>query len=287
MYKLFSSNFKVNRTETLTMPYCQTRDVRLYYETHGRGPELLFISGLNGGTWSWYAQTPFFKEHYRTITLDNRGAGRSDMPPGPYRMEQFAADALCLLDYLQVDRALVVGASMGGMIAQALTLAAPARLAALVLVCTHCGPPERTPPAPGVLQGIARNQGLTQAEIVEKDLPFMFSVRFLASQTDAVEAYRRAQLSAPFQPEFAFQAQLAAIQGFSCCPRLRGITRPALVVTGTDDVIVPPANARLLMELLPDAELAEFPGAGHAVNIEYPREFNALVHHFLRSCLAP
>ena len=264
------------------MPYCQTRDVSLYYETQGRGPDLLFISGLNGGTWSWYPQIPYFQEYYRIITLDNRGAGRSGMPPGPYRMEQFATDVLGLLDHLRVDRALVVGASMGGMIAQALALTAPARLAALVLVCTHCGPPERTPPAPGVLQAISQNQGLTQAEIVEKDLPFMFSAGFLAGHPEALEAYRRAQLSAPFQPEFAFQAQLAAIQGFSCCARLMEITHPVLLVTGSEDVIVPPANARLLLDLLPDAELAEFPGAGHAVNVECQEEFNSLVHHFLQ-----
>jgi 3-oxoadipate enol-lactonase len=267
------------------MPFCQCPDVRLYYEVQGRGPDLLFISGLNGGAWSWYAQVPFFQERYRTIVFDNRGAGRSDLPPGPYRMEQFAADALCLLDHLGVQQALVVGASMGGMIAQTLALAAPERVRGLVLACTHCGPPERTPPAPGVLEGISQIQGLTQAQIIEKDLPFMFSHGFLAGQPDAVEAYRRVQLSAPFQPEFAFQAQLAAIQGFSCCRELRDLTVPTLVITGTADVIVPPANGRLLADLLPHAELVEIPGAGHAVNIECPEEFNTSVQQFLQKHL--
>jgi len=267
------------------MPYCQTQKVRLYYEVAGQGPELLFISGLNGGTWSWYAQVPFFSRHYRTVVFDNRGAGRSEVPPGPYRMEELAADALGLLDHLRVNQALVVGASMGGMIAQALALLAPERLRALVLVCTHCGGPERLPPAPGVLETLSRIEGLTQAEIIEKDLPFMFSADFMATQPEALEEYRRVQLSAPFQPEFAFRAQLAAIQSFSCCARLRQVNLPALVVTGTGDVIVPPANARLLTELLPRAQLAEFPGAGHAVNVECREEFNARVHQFLRSTL--
>jgi 3-oxoadipate enol-lactonase len=267
------------------MPYCQTCDVRLYYEIQGRGPDLLFISGLNGGAWSWYAQIPFFQEHYRTITLDNRGAGRSDLPPGPYRMADFAADALGLLDYLQIDQACVIGVSLGGMIAQELALTAPTRLTALVLVATHCGPPERTPPAPGVLQGISQNQGLTQAQIVEKDLPFMFSARFLESRSEALDAYRQAQLSAPFQPEFAFQAQLAAIQSFSRCRDLRELSLPTLVVTGAEDIIVPPANGRLLLDLLPHARLEELPGAGHALNVECADEFNPLVHRFLTQFL--
>ncbi len=264
------------------MPYCQCQDVRLYYEVHGSGPDLLFISGLGGGAWSWFAQVPFFQQYYRTITFDNRGAGRSDKPPGPYRMEQFAADALCLLDHLGVGRAFVVGVSMGGMITQQLALTAPERLRALVIVCTHCGPPERTPPAPGVLQALTQNQGLTQAQIVDKDLPFLFSARFLESQPEALEAYRQAQLSPPPQPDFAFQAQLAAIQAFSCCPRLPQVALPTLVVNGTGDVVVPPANARLLARLLPNAELAEIPEAGHAVTVECAAEFNALVHAFLQ-----
>jgi pimeloyl-ACP methyl ester carboxylesterase len=267
------------------MPFCQCPDVRLYYEVQGRGPDLLFISGLNGGTWSWYPQVPFFQEHYRTIVFDNRGAGRSDLPPGPYRMEQFAADARCLLDHLGVGQALVVGTSMGGMIAQALALTAPERVRALVLAGTHCGPPERTPPAPGVLQKISQIQGLTQAQIIEKDLPFMFSPGFLAGQPGAVEAYRRVQLSAPFQPEFAFYAQLAAIQGFSCCRQLPDLAVPTLVITGTADVIVPPANGRLLAGLLPQAELVEIAGAGHAVNVECAEEFNDSVRRFLQKHL--
>ncbi len=264
------------------MPYCQRGEVRLYYEIQGRGPDLLFISGLAGGTWSWFAQIPFFQEHYRIITLDNRGAGRSDLPPGPYRMADFAADALCLIDHLKVERAFVVGISMGGMIAQELALLAPDRLTALVLAVTHCGAPERLPPAPGVIEVIAANQGLSQAEIVEKDLPFHFSREFLERQPEILNAYRAAQLSPPPQPSPAFQAQLAAIQSFSRGRDLPGLEVPTLVLTGTADVIVPPANARLLASLLPRAELAELAGAGHAVQVECAEEFNAVVHKFLQ-----
>jgi 3-oxoadipate enol-lactonase len=268
------------------MPYAQGRDVRLYYEVQGQGPDLLLISGLNGGVWSWHAQVPFFQGRYRTITFDNRGAGRSEKPPGPYYMADFAADALGLLEHLGVEQALVLGASMGGMIAQELALTAPARLCALALACTHCGAPERTPPAPGVLEAITRNQGLTQAEIIDKDLPYHFSAGFLNTQPEAVAAYRRAQLSAPLQPEFAFQAQLAAIATFSRCRDLPRLALPVLVVTGTEDVIVPPENARLLSGLLPDAEVAEFPGAGHAVNVEAAAQFNNLVHRFFSANLS-
>lgn len=267
------------------MPYCQSRDVRLYYEVQGQAPELLLLGGLGGGAWSWFAQVPFFRTFYRTITLDNRGGGRSDLPPGPYRMADLAGDALALLDHLRVERTFVVGVSMGGMIAQELALLAPHRVAALVLACTHCGAPARTPPAPGVVEVLAANQGLSQAEIIDKDLPYHFSRAFLERQPEILAAFRAVQVSAPPQPYPAFLAQLAAIQAFSRCREVGKINLPTLVVTGTEDVIVPPANARLLASLLPRAELTELPGAGHAVHVERAEEFNALVHEFLQKNL--
>jgi 3-oxoadipate enol-lactonase len=91
--------------------------VSLHFEQEGNGFPLLLISGLSGGCWSWYGQVPYFARHYRTLTFDNRGAGRSSIPQGPYAMRQFAADALCLLDHLGIERTLVMGLSMGGMIA--------------------------------------------------------------------------------------------------------------------------------------------------------------------------
>jgi pimeloyl-ACP methyl ester carboxylesterase len=197
-------------------------------------------------------------------------------------MSDFAADALCLLDHLKIDQALVIGASMGGMIAQELALMAPARLTALVLACTHCGAPERIPPAPGVIEALAANQGLSQAEIMDKDLPYHFSREFLERQPEILAAYRQAQLIPPPQPYPAFLAQLAAIQSFSRCRDLRELTLPTLIVTGAEDVIVPPANARLLASLLPQAESVELAGAGHAVHVERANEFNALVHRFLQ-----
>jgi pimeloyl-ACP methyl ester carboxylesterase len=268
------------------MPYCPNREVRLYYEVRGRGPSLLLISGLGGGAWSWFAQVPFFQDFYRTIAFDHRGAGRSDMPPGPYRMADFAADALGLLDHLRVERASVAGVSLGGMVAQELALLAPDRVAALILGCTHCGAPERIPPGPGVIEVLAANEGLSPAEIIDKDLPYHFSREFLERQPEILAAYRQTQISAPPQPYWAFQAQLAAIPGFSRCGDLRSLALPALVVTGSEDVIVPPANARLLASLLPRAELAILPGAGHAVHVERADEFNALVHEFLQRTLS-
>jgi 3-oxoadipate enol-lactonase len=264
------------------MPFCQSSELMLYYEVHGEGLPLLLISGLGGGTWSWYAQVPYFERFYRTIIADNRGAGRSSMPPGPYRMEEFAADLLGLLDHLQVEQTLVMGLSMGGMIAQELALLAPQRVRALVLGCTHCGGTERIGPAPDVLARFADNRGLTQEQIVDKNIDFFFSHGCRETRPDLVAAYRAVQVAAPAQPEPGFIAQLEAIRTFAACSRLARITAPTLVVAGAEDVLVPAQNARLLVKRIPHAQLVEIPGAGHALHGECGQQLNALAHEFLR-----
>ena len=262
------------------MPMLQTASVQLYYEVHGTGPNLLFVSGLGGGTWSWYGQVPFFRDRYRTIVFDNRGAGRSSMPSGPYGMEDFAADTLALLDHLDVDRCFMVGLSMGGMIAQETALAAPHRFAAMVLGCTHCGGARKIPPSPDVIARFVDNTGLSPEAIVTKNLPFFFSRNAFVQKREAVEEYKRVQIGVPLQPEHAFSAQLAAIQSFDAADRLHTLPVPTLVITGTEDVLVPPANAHVLAELLPDAALVELEGAGHAIHADCRDTLNELIHEF-------
>lgn len=267
------------------MPFCRCETVRIYFEVHGEGMPLLLISGLSGGVSSWYGQVPFFAERYRTIVFDNRGAGRSDMPPGPYTMRQLAEDALCVLDHLAVERALVMGLSMGGMIAQELALLAPSRIMALALGCTHHGGERRIGPSREVMATLLNNEGLIQEQIVEKNLPIFLSRKFLEEHPGEVDAYRRAQLSTELQPEFAFQAQLAAIVGFDSRDRLGSLDVPTLIITGTEDLLVPRENAHLLAAAIPGAELVEIPGAGHALHAECRDRLNELVHRFFQRVL--
>lgn len=264
------------------MPFTRCVGIDLYYETTGGGSPLLLISGLSGGSWSWYEQAPFFERHHLTVTFDNRGAGRSSMPVGPYSMQQFAADALCLLDHLCIDKAFILGISMGGMIAQELMLLAPARIQAAVLGCTHCGGDLRIPPSQEVLDDFMNNEGLSHEQIVDKNLPFFFSETCRRQHPGVVNAYRNVQLATPLQPEHAFMSQLQAIQTFGCCDRLHRVRIPTLIIAGTEDVLVPVANAHILAERIPQAELVEIPGAGHAIHAECRDRLNELSLDFFR-----
>jgi 3-oxoadipate enol-lactonase len=264
------------------MPIITHGDLDLYHEVHGEGPALLLISGLSGGAWSWYGQVPYFKKHYFTITFDNRGAGRSSIPPGPYLMSQFAADALRALDHLKIDRAFVLALSMGGMIALELALLAPDRVRALVLGCTHCGGSSRIPPSRETMEILMNNEGLTQEQMVEKNLPLFLSEKCRHEAPEAVEDYRAAQLSAPVQSDDAFRAQLSAIMTFDRCEDLARISIPALIVTGSEDILVPPENAFRLGKRLRGSEVVVIQGAGHALHAECRDRLNELAHDFFR-----
>ncbi len=102
------------------MPFHRVNGIELYFEQEGSGEPLVFVPGLGGATPLWSLQTAHFKTTYRCLAFDNRGAGRSDKPPGPYAMDLFASDLHELLDHLSIHEPInLVGASMGGIIAQA------------------------------------------------------------------------------------------------------------------------------------------------------------------------
>src|SRR6185503_21063399 len=122
------------------MAYTTASDgARLHWESHGSGDPVLLIMGLGSNAYGWHRTIPWLAERYETITFDNRGTGRSDVPDGPYAIAQLAADAAAVLDAAGHASAHVVGASLGGMIAQRFALSFPERVRSLVLVCTTPG----------------------------------------------------------------------------------------------------------------------------------------------------
>jgi pimeloyl-ACP methyl ester carboxylesterase len=122
------------------MPIVRSGDADIAYETAGHGDPLLMIMGFLADSRMWVLQTPVFSEHFTCITFDNRGVGMSSSPPGPYTTEQMAADAIAVLDDAGIDRAHVLGISMGGAIAQHVALKAPERIRSLTLAATWCHP---------------------------------------------------------------------------------------------------------------------------------------------------
>lgn len=266
------------------MPYIQVDDTRIWYETFGRGEPLLLIMGLGGTVQSWGLQIPELAEQYQLICLDNRGAGRSDKPPGPYTIEAMADDTLAVLDALGITAAHVLGVSMGGLIAQALYHAQPARVRSLILGCTGAGPndPDYVPPAPHVWETLLLDRDSESLEFIfEAMIPIFYHPSYRARMPGLLARLLQLQDTLP-QPPHAYSAQICACRTHvPNSPRLHNIQVPTLVLHGDDDEIWPLANASRLAERIPGAELEVIPDSGHMFMIERPHEFNQAVLDFL------
>jgi pimeloyl-ACP methyl ester carboxylesterase len=257
--------------------------VDLYWEAWGSGPALVLVEGLGVATWTWDRQLPDFSRHFRTIVYDNRGVGRSSKPEGPYTIAMMADDLAALLDALGVARAHVLGASMGGMIAQEFALRHPDRVDRLVLVATTAGGRAHVPMSPETLARFLA-PAAPGREGVRERLRLAFTDAFLA--TDYAERMIGFRLADP-QPAHAFRAQAAAGAGFDRSATIAQIAAPTLVAAATEDLLVPIANARLLHERIPDSRLIEYEGLGHQFFIEAADRFNRDVIEFLRQPRQP
>ena len=268
--------------------------IEMYYEEHGSGDPLLLIMGLAADSTAWLFQIPDFAKHYRTIAFDNRGVGRSSKPPGPYTIHQMADDAAALLDFLRIDRAHVLGISMGGMIAQELALRHPERVRGLVLGCTYPEPDadvERQREfSIAQFGGKISAAGEMQIDVTAIDplnffqhlLPAVFNQEFIDRELPKLMQVFAGAMQYGFSME-AILGQVAAVMSHQATDRLHQIKAPTLVITGDADRLVPPANSDILAKNIPGARLVKIPGGSHGFNFETPDIFNRAVLDFLAS----
>lgn len=245
--------------------------MRIAWERHGTGPPLLLIHGLGYARWGWEPVVEPLARRFDVILFDNRGIGESDAPPGPYTVASMAKDAVQVLDEAGVDRAHILGTSLGGMVAQELALAWPERVDRLVLACTTPGGPKAFPmPQRTVDLMLAR---ATMREYVENALEPDPRPEIV----DRILEHRE-RTAQPFEP---WAAQAAAGAGFDAHDRLGSLAAPTLVQHGDGDVVVDPRNAGLLAEAIPDARVSIYPGAGHLFMWQDPERFVRELEEFL------
>jgi len=254
--------------------------VRVAWERHGNGEPLLLIHGLGYGRWGWKPVLPSLAGRFDVVLFDNRGIGESDAPPGPYTAAEMAADAIQVLDEAEVERAHVVGTSLGGMVAQELALAYPERVDRLVLACTTPGGPKAYPMPQVTVDLMTSAATLEPTVALRRFVENALAPGTVAAHPELVEQIMQHRLATAQDPG-AWGAQAAAGATFDAHDRLGALDAPALVQHGDEDVVVDPRNADLLVAALPDARLERFPGTGHLFFWEQPDRFVASVASFL------
>ncbi len=263
------------------MSYVRTDDgCRIHYRVTGRSsaPPLLLIQGLGMDKHGWDLQRLVFSLRYRVIAIDNRGAGRSDKPSGDYDLRQMAGDAVAVLDEVGVEQAHVVGASMGGAIAQLIAVLWPQRVRSLTLVCTSCS---NQPWRKELLQSWAwdaQRHGMgTMAGHAARWVIGPRSFRRLVPVVGWLGPLGFGRSTE------AFAAQVKAILAAdeSLAEMLATISVPTLVVVGNQDILTPRGDSEELAEAIPTAELVVISGAAHGLMIEHATTFNRILGEFL------
>jgi pimeloyl-ACP methyl ester carboxylesterase len=261
------------------MPNAATRDIITYYEEAGSGEPLVLIMGIGGDLQGWALQVPTLSKHFRVITYDNRGAGRSSAPDKPYSIAGMADDLAALLDELGVAKTNVLGFSMGGYVAQEFALKYPARLEKLILLAT-------APNIDGFGRAVITNWVNIRRSNMSREQQARYAAQFLYSPgllDDDARFERSIQNSLGNlypQQDHAFIRQAQAVLKFDARERLANLKAQTLIAVGKDDILVPPRNSERLAKLLPNATMKVLDGA-HLGPMEYPNEYNAAFLEFL------
>ncbi len=262
------------------MPHTRVGEINLYYELHDftvpwtAGPApVTFIHGLGGDHSMWVHQVPAFCARFPTISIDLRGHGESTRPDGDFSVADMALDVVRLLRALGVERAHLVGLSLGGMVVQQFALDYPLATASLVLADTFCGTPA----------GFENVMHEALRFIEENDMATVAQARITNAFSNSVDPVVRDYLidRVARNDKVAYVRAARAGFGFSVCDRLGEISAPTLVVVGDQDRVTPPALSEDIATRIPNARLVRVAGAGHISNMERPQEFNRTVLDFL------
>ena len=266
------------------MPFVRSTDgARIHYQVTGRpgGAPILFIQGLGADVNGWNLQRLATATRYRAIAVDNRGAGRSDKPHGPYSLEQMADDAIAALDAAGIETAHVVGASMGGAISQIVAVKYPERTRSLTLACTA----GRNHPWREELLASWRDAALERGmgAMGHEAARWVIGPRSFRRLLPAIGWLGPLALG---RPAHAFAAQCDALLNAGdahqdLVARLPEIAVPTLVIVGNQDILTPRGDSEDLADTIPTAELVVISGAAHGFMVEHAVTFNRVLLEFL------
>jgi len=257
------------------MPTAVVNGVEIFYDVHGAGESLVLLHGLGASSQDWEHQVPEFSRHYRVITPDLRGFGRSAKPSGPYSIAQFSADMLALLDVLAVKRCHLLGLSMGGAVAFQMALDQPRRFKTLIIVNS----------SPSFELHSWRRRLMAWTRIL---VPHVFGMRAMSHHVvkrlfpKAEQSELRARLLArgSSNDRDAYVAAVHALKGWTVERRLGEIRIPTLVISAEFDY-TPVSDKEQYVSRMRNARLRVIKDSRHASHWDQWQTFNKLVLEFL------
>jgi 3-oxoadipate enol-lactonase len=246
------------------MPKIYVNGIDLFYKIQGTGTPLILIAGFDCDNSYWSAVLPALVNNYQVIRLDNRGVGRSSVPDSPYSIKQMADDTAALLNYLGITKVHVVGHSMGGQIAQELTLLHPEKVKSLILLSSWA---KGNAKFNSIIEIFGNLSIHLEAKIYQKILlPWIYTENFYSNGSieDIINIIEYCPLPTPH----GIYHQSRAILYNDTSNSLSNILCPTLVVVGKEDILTPVTFSKQLVNGIPNAELIVIESSGHGLLIE-------------------
>ncbi|HTZ79900.1 MAG TPA: alpha/beta fold hydrolase [Stellaceae bacterium] len=262
------------------MPRISIGDCHLYYERHGGGFPVVFVTGLSGYAAYWREQIPAFAKEFEVVVHDHRGVGQSDHSQISYTVERLAADVIGLMDALGIKKAHVVGHSTGGAIAQILAIEHPHRLASIVISASWTKADAYFRRLFTLRKEILQRLG--PAAYLQSSTLLLYPPFWVAQNNEKLRTLEAQYLSTFSSPEIV-TSRIDAILAFDRSAELGRIRTPALVLGAQDDAVTPIYFSEELARLIPGAEVKIFPQGGHAFTQIAARDFNNAVLPFLKA----
>jgi len=264
------------------MPQVRVNDITMHYEQEGSGEPLLLIPYLAADNACYAYQVAEYANHFTCISVDPRGTGESDKPAGPYSIEQFADDMAGVLRSLGIERAHVMGLSLGAAVGMWLAAKYPDRVKSLSL---HSAWPKTDPFLATVVKGwqvMAKALGSVPEMVIQGIFPWCFTPELYAARPDYIDALAAFVRGRPVQPVEAFMSESDAVLSHDARGQLGAIRAPTLITFGKHDHVTSTRFAQPLREGIAGAEVLIFEGCAHAPIYEHVEEFNEKTLAFLQ-----
>lgn len=264
------------------MPTITANNISIYYEQHGAGDDLVLIGGLTADHQVWKSALRILSKHFRVLIFDNRGAGQTDAPDVPYTTVMMAHDTLALMAALNISRAHIVGHSLGGCIAQQITLLSPEKINKMVIACSRAKPNTLATMVLSMREKL-QSLGIKDDVLAEYVMPFLFSETFL-SEASQIKGFIQWTLNNTHpQTAIGYKRQLQAVLNHNVEAQLPKITIPTLVIAGSEDCLMPTKVGKAIADKIPHSVFKIITDCAHMPHVEKAREFSEHIVEFIKS----
>ena len=281
-----SNNTNSLNIQNITAKKVHVGDIDIAYKTFGNGDPILLISGSGLVMDAW--DSSFLKNlstNHKVIIFDNRGVGNTTDGNKPFSISQFANDTVGLLNAMKIQKADILGFSMGSFVAQQLAVMHPEKVNRLILLAASCGGKENIPQSLEVvkiLSDVVNN--LPQDR--EKVLLVTFPLAWIKTHPNVTFPQSKEIISSnTLKQQFTIVEDWLATNWSGVCTHLQKISIPALVITGTEDVAVPSANSLIITQNIPGSWLVQIKGGGHGLMYQYPEKLGNVIQIFLTTTI--